>query len=153
MSEHDKRYEIVMLWVPVAAATLFLLIFGAFRVHTYFTGEKLTARVTHCDTRVSYSRGGNTESTTCYGRWTTADGQRHTGEIGDAGSSDEGRNIPIRASGDEAIVDSPLQLWPIPFALIAPLGFGVYGIVRLVARRRQPRTPPGRVSEGLPAAR
>ncbi|WP_203961242.1 hypothetical protein [Actinocatenispora thailandica] len=115
-------------WLVIAILmTVVFTAVGIFQAHTYFSGETVTAHVDRCQTRRVHSRHGSHNETDCYGTWKTADGQQHDGEIPGADSnSDEGKDVQLRALGDDVVEDSSLgALWP--------LGVAALGVVLSVA--------------------
>lgn len=112
---------------------------GVLRTDTYVNGTVVTAHVTSCQTRLVRGNYGSHTETVCQGEWTTSDDRRHTGEIDGAHQSDENSDIRIRTNGDQAIVDSPRELWPLALIPVT-LAATVLVAVRLRSRlRRRPR--------------
>jgi hypothetical protein len=126
-------------WLVIAV--LMTVIFtgvGIFQAHTYFSGETVTAHVDRCETHRVYSRHGSHNETDCYGTWKTADGNEHDGEIPGADSySDEGKDVPLRALGDDVVEDSTLgALWPLGVAALGVVLSIAAGFAVRKARRR-----------------
>ncbi|HEY3504909.1 MAG TPA: hypothetical protein VGN37_19265 [Actinocatenispora sp.] len=124
---------------------------GINQAHTYFDGETVTAHVDRCSTHRVYSRHGSHNETDCYGSWTTADGQKHDGEIPGAGAGDENTDVKLRAIGDDVVEDSEIgALWPF---IVAVIGLGltvgaIFAVRHAVRKRREMRAgfagpPPG----------
>lgn len=109
---------------------------------TYLGGEKATAQVGECHTEQRRGRRGRTTTVTvCQGTWTTADGQRHEGEIEGAEQSDSGKEIAVRVDGDLAVVDDAFKnLWTVGAACLLTVVLVGY-IAYLVSRRG--RSGPG----------
>ncbi|BCJ31331.1 hypothetical protein Asera_54390 [Actinocatenispora sera] len=126
-------------WLVIAI--LMTVIFtgvGIFQAHTYFSGETVTAHVDRCETHRVYSRHGSHNETDCYGTWKTADGNQHDGEIPGADSySDEGKDVQLRALGDDVVEDSTLgALWPLGVAALGVVLSIAAGFAVRRARRR-----------------
>lgn len=103
---------------------------------TYVGGEKATAHVDDCQSKQQRGRRGRTRTvTTCQGTWTTADGQRHSGEIEGAAQDDSGKDVAVRTNGDQAVVDDAFKnLWSVGAACLLTVVLVVY-IAYLATRR------------------
>jgi hypothetical protein len=143
-----------LLLVGVLATALWGVI-TVYKSVLHFGGDRTTAHVDRCEER--NSRGGST--TVCYGTWRDANGTEHRDVIAGAGASSAGRNVPIRALGDNAQLDSALPLLPYPIVefvlLVQTIVLAVvvvnrrYGRNRYVGRGRPPY-PPGPPPGSLP---
>ncbi|WP_203961241.1 hypothetical protein [Actinocatenispora thailandica] len=134
----------VLLLMAVIAA-----IVGGFQARTYFDGEKVTAVVGYCETHQEYSGGSRHTKTTCHGHWTTSDGTRHEGTIPNAGRSDEGRQVTLRALGDRVVSGNVFgALWPFALTVGALAVIVLILVVRHKVRRSARRAPADPVRSG-----
>jgi hypothetical protein len=136
-----------LLLVGVLATALWGVI-TVYKSVVHFGGDRATAHVDRCEQR--NSRGGST--TVCYGTWRDGRGTEHHDVIAGAGASSADRDVPIRALGDNAQLDSALPLLPYPiveFVLLVPtVVLAVVVVNRRHGRSRyagrgRPPYPPG----------
>jgi ABC-type Na+ efflux pump permease subunit len=115
---------------------------GVSQIRTRATGEKTTARVTHCQL------GGTSKSRSvdCTGTWVTGgklvggDGHVVVGRVEGASDDDAGKTIPVRLSGDGQKAYTPSLATPIVYVVVglALLALGLFLLVRAVLRRPAP---------------
>lgn len=135
-----SRSRAVLSLIVLILATVMASVYGGYQANIYYNGEAVTAHIDRCETHRVYDRHGSHLETTCYGSWRTADGTSHSGEVDGVDSpSDEGTDQHIRAIGDHAIADNPVELWPLLLAAVLLLItiFAAFGVRRTFRRARE----------------
>jgi hypothetical protein len=124
---------VVPLAVTIGVLSLGFIGAGVFYLHAQTTGERTTAKVTHCTTR--RGRYGCTALWVQGGSLVFGKGHVVNGTLEGAGPSDVGKTLDVRVSGGRAYTPS----LRIPIALLAiGAAFLVYGGFTI---RKQLRAP------------